>query len=72
MVSITWHNKLRIDVKYLKQFFLMPRFCKSLKIVSELVNGKQVWLCILIKMPFGRAETGGGLSSMLQAFTAID
>ena len=69
MVSIAWCSKLRINLKYLKQLFPTP---KCLKIVNELVNGKQVWLCIRIKMRFCRAKTGGNISQILQAFTVIE
>ena len=31
MVLIAWRNKLRISLKYLKQFFSAPRFRKCLK-----------------------------------------
>ena len=48
MVSITWRNKLRISVKYLKQLFLTPRFHKCLKSCKQVgKNGSQVWLCFL-------------------------
>ena len=62
MISIAWCDKLRISLKYLKQFFLAPRFRKCLEVVNELVGGEQVWLCILIETWFCRAETGGDLS----------
>ena len=31
MVLMAWHDKLRICLKYLKQFFSVPRFRKCLK-----------------------------------------
>ena len=62
MVSITWRNKLRISVKYLKQPFPMPLVRKCLKVASELVTGKQVWLCIFIEIQFDRAGTSDHLN----------
>ena len=59
MVLIAWYDKLRISLKYLKQFFLVPRFCKSLKSLKRVDN----WSTnVAVETRFFRAKTGGDLS----------
>ena len=45
MVLIAWRNKLRISLKYLKQFFSAPRFHKSRKRVSKWLTSVAVYPC---------------------------
>ena len=48
MVLIAWRDKLRISLKFVKQFFSAPRFRKCLKShkqIGERLTSVAVYLC---------------------------
>ena len=61
MVLIAWRDKLRISLKFLKQFFSAPRFkcLKSHKRIGERLRSVAVYPC---RNWVFRVETGGDLS----------